>query len=112
MNEFNLNELINDPAPLFPELLPSPTEDFICLSNMIDQLTIDVNAQNLKIELEVLKRNKLRRSVKQLKSEISTLKQIITQKQSKNDQLREQMATLNTTLFGELACLHNVPIVV
>ena len=105
MSEFNLNEFINDSVPFFPERLLLSTEDVMCLSNKIDQLTIDVNTQNLKIELKTLKRQKLCRSIKQLKSEIFSLKQIVTQKQSENDLLREQMLTLSTTLFGELSCL-------
>ena len=74
MNEFDLNNLINDFTQFFPEILLPSTEDVMCLSKKIDQLTIDVNTQNLKIELETLKRRKLRSSIKQVKSEVLSLK--------------------------------------
>ena len=105
MNDFDLNDLLNDPTPLFPEPLPSPSEDFIYLSQRTDQLIMDVNTEHLKIELEILKLQRLRKSVKQLKSEVSILKQILNQKQAENDQLREQMTALNATIFSELTCL-------
>ena len=65
MNEFDLDNLINDFTPFFPEILLPSTEDIMCYR--IDQLTIDVNTQNLKIELETLKRHKLRSSIKYCK---------------------------------------------
>ena len=64
-----------------------------------------MSTQNLKIELEILKGQRLRKSVKQLKEEVSTLKKVLNQKQAENDQLREQMIALNTTIFSELSCL-------
>ena len=73
MNEFqdiNLDELLNEPQPLFTVALSSLNEDIMNLSRRIDQLTIKVNTQNLTIELERIKRSRLRRSVNQLKSEV------------------------------------------
>jgi len=105
MNEFNLNDLLNDSVPLFPEPLSFPTEDLIQLSQRLEQLTVKVKTQNIIIELETLKRQRLRRSFKQIKSEVFTLNQTIVQQQNENAMLREQLATLNTTIFSELACL-------
>ena len=36
---------------------------------------------------------------------MTTLKEITSQQQTENNTLREQIATLNTTIFSELACL-------
>jgi len=105
MSDFNWNDLLNDSVPLFPEPLSLPSEDLIQLSQRLDQLTIDVNTQNIRAELETFKRQQLRRTVKQIKAEVSTLNQIINQQQTENNILREQIATLNITIFSELACL-------
>ena len=56
MSDFNLNDILNDSIPLFPEPLSLPSEDLIQLSQRLDQLTIDVNTQNIRAELETLKR--------------------------------------------------------
>jgi len=54
----DFDRLMNESLPLIPvDLFPS-TDDMILLNNKIDQLTVDVNTQNLKIELEKLKRRK------------------------------------------------------
>ena len=55
----DFDRLMNESLPLIPvDLFPS-TDDMILLNNKIDQLTVDVNTQNLKIELEKFKRLKL-----------------------------------------------------
>ena len=105
MSDFNLKDLLNDSVSLFPEPLSLPSEDLIQLSQRLKQLTIDVNTQNIKVELETLKRQRLRLSIRQIKAEVSILNETIIQQQTENTMLREQLATLNTTIFSELACL-------
>ena len=105
MNDFNLNDLLNDSITLFLEPLPLPSEDSIQLSQRLDQLTIDVNTQNLRVELETLKRQQLRQTVKQLNAEVTTFNQIASQQQTENNMLREHIAALSTTIFSELADL-------
>jgi len=78
INNVDLDNLINDSLPLFPEALLPSTEDIMLLSRKIDRLTIDVNTHNLRIELEKMKRCKLGSSLRQLKSEVLSLKQLIT----------------------------------
>ena len=88
MNEFNLNDLLNDSVPLFPEPLSFPTEDLIQLSQRLEQLTFEVNTQNIRVELGTLKRQRLRRSFKQIKAEVFTVNQTIAQQQTENSMLR------------------------
>jgi len=75
------------------------------LSKQIDQLTVEVNTQNLTIEIERMKRRKLRRSFRLLKSEVFSLRQTTIQIQTDNNVLKEQISILSTTLFSEIACL-------
>ena len=105
MNEFDLDELLNESHPISPVPISPSNDDIMNLSKRLDHLTIDMNTQNLTIELEKMKRCRLRRSYKQLKSEILSLRQTTTQLQADNDLLREQISTLSSTLFGEIACL-------
>ena len=57
----DINNLMNEPY-LFPS-----TDEVITLSKRIEQLNIDVNTQNLKIEVEKLKRQKLGSTLRQMK---------------------------------------------
>ena len=71
----NLTECL----PFFPEALFPSTDDIMFLSKRFDQLTIDVNTQNLRIEVEKLKRRRLGRLMRQLKGEVLSLRQIVDQ---------------------------------
>jgi len=103
LNSFDMNELLND--PLFPEPVPFPNTDLIFINQRLEQLSVEVNTQNIRLELETLKRQRLRRSLKQTKTEIITLNQLLIQQTQEQAILREQLATLSDTLFSELACL-------
>jgi len=76
--DIDLDNLLNDPQPLFPTALSPSTEDIMLLSKRIDHLTIEVNTQNLTIELERMMRRRIRSSIRLLKSDIFSLKQITT----------------------------------
>ena len=105
MNDFNVVEFLSEPTPLFPELLALPVEDVVQISQRLDQLTIKMNTFNIKLEPETLKRQRLRRSLNQSKTEILVLNQALTHQNYENIVLREQMATLPSTVFSEIACL-------
>jgi len=109
----NPNELVNDDfdglmnesLPFIPvDLFPS-TDDMIILSNNIAQLTVDVNTQNLKIELEKLKRQKLGATIRRLKSDLLSLHQTVEQVQIDNKIIKEQLSALSNTMFSEMACM-------
>ena len=99
----DLNNLMNEPLSFLTADLFPPTNDIITISKQLEQLTIDVNTQNLKIEVERLKRQKLGRFVRQLKHESFSSRQLITQLQEENNTLKEQIATLNNTMSSEIA---------
>jgi len=88
MSDFNLDELLIDPQPFFPITLSPSAEDVMNLSKRIDQLTIEVNIQNLTIEIERMKRRRLRSLFKLLKSEVLSLKQTTVQIQEDNNVLK------------------------
>ena len=77
MNEFELDELLSESHPISPIPISSSNDDIMNLSKRLDHLAIDINIENLTLELEKMKRRKIRQSVKQLKSEILSLKQTI-----------------------------------
>ena len=53
-----------EPIDLFPT-----HQDLIKLSNQIDKLTIDVNTQNLRVEIEKAKMQKMKVIMRQIRSE-------------------------------------------
>ena len=73
MNEFDVDDMLSEPIPLFPEPPSLPTVDVVQISQRLEQLTIEINTFNIKLELETLKRQRLRRSLKQAKAEILVL---------------------------------------
>ena len=66
LNNFDMDELLND--PLFPEPVLFPNTDLISISQRLEQLSVEVNTQNIRLKLESLKRQRLRRSLKQAKN--------------------------------------------
>ena len=63
-DNLDMGNLITESLTFFPEALFPSTDDVMFLSKRIDQLTIYVNTQNLRIEVEKLKRRRLGRSIK------------------------------------------------
>ena len=100
---FDINELLND--PMLPDPVPYPQNDLVFINQRLEQLSVEVNTQNIKLELEIIKRQRLRRSMKQIKSEIAALSQLLAQQSQEQAILRDQIATLSETIFSELACL-------
>lgn len=76
MNENNKFLYYSDECPLLPELAPFDTVDLfpnndevMGLSKMVEQLNIEVNTQNLKVELEKLKHQRLGTTLKRIRRE-------------------------------------------
>ena len=92
---------MNESLPLIPVDFCPSTDDMTFLNNKIEQLTVDVNTQNLKIELEWLKRRKLGSTVRRLKSDLLSLRQTVEQVQAENNMMREQIAALSNTFFSK-----------
>jgi len=75
------------------------------LSQRLDQLSIEVNTINIKLELETIKKRRLRKSLKQSNAEILALKNELTRRNQDNITLNEQIAMMSQTVFSEIACL-------
>jgi len=74
-DSFNINDLLSDTMP--PEPMLFPQNDLVFINQRIEQLIIDVNTQHIKIELETMKRRRLRRSLKQFKNDVASLSQLL-----------------------------------
>ena len=89
--------------PYSPNCIPKTILVFI--NQRLEQLSVEVNTQSIKIELETLKRRRLRRSMKQIKNEITALSQLLAHQSQEQAILRNQIATLSENISSELACL-------
>jgi len=105
MTSFNFDDLLNEPFPIFPEPLPTPVENIVQISQRLDQLSIEVNTMNIKLELETIKRRRLRKSLKQANDEILVLKNELIRRNQDNIALNEHLALMSQTVFSEIACL-------
>jgi len=105
MSLFNFDDLLNDSFPNFPEPLSTPAEDVVHLSQRLDQLSIEMNTTNIKLELETLKRRRLHKSLKQANNEILILKNELIQRRQDDIALNEHLALMSQTIFSEIACL-------
>jgi len=101
--DFDLNELLND--PMLPEPVLYPQNDLVFINQRLEQLSVEVNTQNIKLELETLKRRRLRRSMNQIKNEITALSQLLAHQSQEQAILRNQIVTLSESISSELACL-------
>ena len=54
-------------------------QDLVNLNDQIYRINIDMNTQNLRVEVEKIKRQKLRISMKSLINEISPTNKLVTQ---------------------------------
>ena len=105
MTSFNFDDFLNEPFPLFPEPLQTPVEDIVQLSQRLEQLTVEVNTMNIKLELETIKRQRLRKSLRQSNAEILAIKHELTQRNQDNITVNEQIVMMSQTVFSEIACL-------
>jgi len=90
---------------MLPEPVLFPQNDLVFINQCLEQLSIDVNTQNIKLELETLKRRRLRRSMNQIKNEITALSQLLAHQSQKQVVLRSQIEILSESINSELACL-------
>ena len=102
-DSFDINDLLND--HLFPEPVLFPQNDLVSISQRLEQLTIDVNTQNIKLEVETLKRRRLRRSLNQVKNDITSLSQLLAYQTQEQAALRNEIEILSASINSELACL-------
>ena len=91
-NECNDETLLNhddylsltEMLPLDPmDLFPTPY-DVTTLSKQVEQLNIEVNTQNLKVEIEKLNRQKLGTTLKRIKKETIPIQRVLAQIRNDN----------------------------
>ena len=79
---------------MLPEPVLYPQNDLVFINQRLEQL-----------ELETLKRRRLRRSMNQIKNEITALSQLLAHQSQEQAILRNQIVTLSESISSELACL-------
>ena len=79
----NLNNvdlpLLGEPCPLLYEIpnlesidLVLTYQDIATLNDLISRINLDINTQNLRVEVEKIKRQKLRMTMRNLKNDINS----------------------------------------
>ena len=99
MTDATYFELIN----LFPTY-----HDIIKLSNQIDNLTIDLNTQNIWVEIERAKRQKMKILMRQIRNETIHSNPMVNQLRQKIATLIQKIASVSGTYNSELARLSTI----
>ena len=84
------------------DLFP-PAEDTLSLDKHIEQLSIDLNSQYLKIEIEKLKRQKLKATIKRVQQKSAPIPQVLAQLQNDNAVMREQLSSISNFFASDTA---------
>jgi len=101
--------LINDKGcPILTELLPIDSVDLfpehdhiITLSNRVEQLSIEVNTQSLKVEIEKIKRQKFQTTLKHVKRETISTNCVMSLLQHDVALMTEQVGVINNLYASE-----------
>ena len=98
----NFNELLMDDQG-FPFLLEIfPTDPFFCLYHQA-KLNVELHTQSLRVEVERVKRQKSRASVRQVKRDRVETNILLSQTLRENCMLREQLATIKRDSDHDIA---------
>ena len=82
--------------------------DVNTINSQLDQLSVDVNTQNLRSKLEKTKRQRLNTTVKIIEHEIALLTKTVTRTQANIMVLKQQIENLMQARNGDLAQLTTV----
>jgi len=93
----------NDLLPVDGLAMPAPYPDFAEWGRKIDNLIIECNTLNLRLEVEKSKRQRLQSTVRQLKRDTIAPYPDLTTIQRDLDRFKEQQNTANYVLDGENA---------
>ena len=88
---------------LEPQVIVRSMIDFNTLSSQLDQLSVDINTQNLRSKLEKTKRQRLTSMIKNIEREIALLSKTVTQTQASITILKQQVESLIQMSSGDLA---------
>ena len=93
-----LNEL---EFPLFPETFPAdppdlllPPNEIVSLTAQVERMNIDIHTQSLRIEVERVKKQKLRARLKRIKREDLPTNRILSQVRHDMAVMQEQVSTI------------------
>jgi len=107
-NNTNIN--LNDEYPVLPDLIPlesidlvPPYLDITTLNDGITSLSIELNTQSLRIEIEKTKRQKLNMMIKRNRHERMPSDSLITGLRNDINILTEQLGTMRNTYESEMA---------
>ena len=100
-----------NPNDIIPSLLPNlefndlfPTyQDLVQLTERISRIDVDLNMHDLRIELEKMKRRKLRASVNNIRKEILPDNNMVAQIQYDLSTLQERVGALDMLYNNEMA---------
>ena len=108
----HFEDLINDfnELPLFPEVVPlgppnlySVPDEVASLSSQLEQLSIDVHTQSLRVAIEIAKRQRLGTMMRKIKRDIISPKQLSSQIQYDNNNLHMRLTDLQQEYNHKLA---------
>ena len=116
MNYDNLISLTNDPflpelvpeEPIYDEIIkindlmmPVPYPDIAELNRRIETLTVEINTQGLRLEIERTKRQRLQSTVRQMKHELTVPHPSLVELQNELTQYKDLQTAINYQLGGE-----------
>jgi len=114
MNDIDLF-LFDDPELVCPNItyleppMIAPTaNDYHLLSSQMDQISIDLNTQQLLNKLEKCKRQRLSTTIRNIEREIATISSTINQTQANIVKLNQQIESLLIARNGDLVQLTTV----
>ena len=95
-------------AYLEPPMIAPTANDYHLLRSQMDQISIDLNTQQLRNKLEKCKRQRLSTTIQNIEREITTLSSTVNQTQANIVNLNKQIESLITARNGDLAQLITV----
>jgi len=93
---------------LEPPMIAPTANDYYLLISQMDQISIDLNTQQLRNKLEKCKRQRLSTTIQNIEREIATLSSTVNQTQANIVNLNKQIESLITARNGDLAQLTTV----
>ena len=85
-----------NPLDIFPS-----TDDVLSLTKQVEHLSLEVNTQGLKAELERLKRRRLGTTLKRVRQETIPIRKMLAQAQNENTTLKEQVNATSHIHYSE-----------
>ena len=101
----DITDLLKEPFPFNPMDSFPASDDIITLSKHVENLSLDVNTQSLKLKLEKMRRQKLGVTLKWVKHDSILVHRLVTQLQQDNDILKERFNASDNIHYSETARL-------